>query len=55
MRPRERRLIRRTMIVATVLVALMVAAMVWALLRNGSRGLTPSPGDTGSSSSSTTQ
>jgi hypothetical protein len=59
MGPRERRLVRRTMMVATVLVALMVAAMVWAVLRNGSRGLAPRPEDTssspGSSAGSATQ
>ena len=55
MGPRERRLVRRTMVVATVLVALMVAAMVWAVLRNGSRSLAPGPEDTGTSSGSATQ
>jgi hypothetical protein len=55
MGPRERRLVRRTMMVATVLVALMVAAMVWAVLRNGSRGLAPRPEDAGTSSGSATQ
>ncbi len=55
MGPRERRLIRRTMIVATVLVALMLAAMVWTVLRSGSRGLAPRLEDTSSSSGSATQ
>jgi hypothetical protein len=59
MGPRQRRLVRRTMIVATVLVALMLVATVWAVLRNGSRSLAPGPEDTssasGSSSGSATQ
>jgi hypothetical protein len=39
--PGERRLIRRLMLVATVLVALMLAATVWSILQ--SRGPTASP------------
>lgn len=39
--PGERRLIRRLMLVASALVALMLAATVWSVLR--SRGLTASP------------
>jgi hypothetical protein len=52
MGPRERRLVRRTMIVATVLVALMLAVTVFAVLRNGTRSLAPGPQDTGSSAGS---
>jgi len=43
------------MILATLLVALMLAAMVWTVLRNGSRIVAPGPSDTSTTSSSATQ
>jgi hypothetical protein len=46
MHPRERRLIRRLMLVASALVALMLAATVWTVLQ--SRG--PAMGPAGGSS-----
>ena len=49
MRPHERRLIRRVMLLATLLVAAMLAATIWTVLQSGSRGLSSGPGDTGSS------
>jgi hypothetical protein len=45
MRPHERKLIRRLMIVATVLVAVMAVAMIWTALQSGGRGPASGPRD----------
>jgi hypothetical protein len=52
MGPRERRLIRRLMLFASVLVAIMAAAMLWTALQQGAR---PTPGSESGVSSGPSQ
>jgi hypothetical protein len=50
MTPRERLLIRRLMVLASVLVSLMVAATLWLALQDVGRGPQPRPPGPDSSS-----
>ncbi len=50
MSPRDRKLMGRLMIVASVLVGLMVAAMLWTTLQSGGRGPAPGPPQPGAPS-----
>ena len=49
MRPRDRRLIQRSMLLASLLVGLMLAAMVWTAVQEATRGPAPTPPGMGTS------
>jgi hypothetical protein len=54
MRPHERRLIGRLMMIATVLVALMVAVLIYAGAQNSRRGASPASTDNSASPAAST-